>query len=237
MSGEEIYQDPKTHQKDDELYRQLMEKAEKRELLQEFFIPKESGRAFVVEKGQILRIADFEGPQVADFNAFSKENPREMFWSGRTRIFLGSHLTIGGQLWSTPPNMRPMFTIISDTVDHQPLAHGAASHDLLFSRCNERYFEMLTGERGRPNCQDNLAQAIADFDLTPDYVHDAFNIFMTTGVDDQGRLFFLEPDAKKGDYVELYAEIDSIVAVSACPGGCSGPQNKSLEIQIYRPSD
>ena len=75
MSGEEIYQDPKTHQKDDELYRQLREETEKRELLQEFFIPKESGRAFVVEKGQILRIADFEGPQVADFNAFSKENP------------------------------------------------------------------------------------------------------------------------------------------------------------------
>ena len=96
---------------------------------------------------------------------------------------------------------------------------------------------MLTGEKGRPNCQDNLAQAIAEFDLTSDYVHDAFNIFMTTGIDEQGRLFFLEPDAKEGDYVELYAEIDSIVAISACPGGCSGPQNKSLEIQIYRPAD
>ena len=160
-----------------------------------------------------------------------------MFWSGRTRIFLGAHLTVGDQLWSTPPNMRPMFTIIADTVDHQPLPHGAASRDLVFFRCNERYFEMLTGETGRPNCQDNLARAIAAFDLTPDYVHDAFDSFMTTGIDDQDRLFFLESDAKKGDYIDLYAEIEAIVAISSCPGGCSGPQNKPIGVEIYRPSD
>lgn len=86
---------------------------------------------------------------------------------------------------------------------------------------------MLTGEKGWPNCQDNLARAVAAFDLTPDYVHDVFNIFMITGIDDQDRLFFLESDAKKGDYIDLYAEIESIVAISSCPGGCSGPSEQA----------
>ena len=235
MNPKKFDQHPKFHVKDEAFYQRVAEGCEDGELVQEFVIPKETGRAFVVEKGQVLRVIEVEGPQVADFNAFGKDDPREVFWSGRTRIFEGAHLTVGSQLWSTPPGMRPMFTIIADTVEHNPLPHGAASHDLLFSRCNEVYFELLTGEKDRPNCQNNLARAIAEFGLSPDHVHDAFNIFMTTGIDDQDRLFFLDADAQKGDSIDLYAEMNCIVAISACPGGCSGPQNKPLGVEILKP--
>ena len=44
--------------------------------------------------------------------------------------------------------------------------------------------------------------------LSPDYVHDAFNIFMTTGLDENDRFFYLDPEAKQGDYVDLHAEIE-----------------------------
>ncbi len=223
----------KTFEQNQKFYRRIAEDRSLQKLRQEFVIPKETGKAFIVKRGQILRVIDIEGPQVADFNAFNLQEPREMFWSGRTRLLQKAHLTVGHQLWSTPPQMRPMFTIIVDTVEHLPLPHGAASHDLIYSRCNERLFEVVFGEKGRPNCQDNMARAVREFGLTPDYIHDAFNIFMTTGIDDEDRLFFLEPDAKKGDYLDLYAEMDAIVAVSACPGGCSGPQNKAIGIQTY----
>jgi uncharacterized protein YcgI (DUF1989 family) len=36
-----------------------------------------------------------------------------------------------------------------------------------------------------------------------------------------------------GDYVEMVAEIDTVVAVSACPGGCNGEANKGLQIAVF----
>jgi uncharacterized protein YcgI (DUF1989 family) len=214
-----------------------------RKTVKEVVVPARRGRALIVEKHQILRVTCTEGPQVADFNAFNRNDPRQMFWSGRTRILQKTHLTTGDQLFSTPPKMEPMFSIIADTVDHRPLPHDARSHDLIYSRCNAKLYEVVAEEKGMPNCQDNLANAIAEFGLTPDYVHDAFNIFMTTGINDDDRLFYIEPDAKKGDYVELFAEMDCIVAISACPSGSSDQPTGSpttghfgLGLTLYEPT-
>ncbi len=225
------------------LHRRLAEDPSARTLSRELTVPAQKGKAFIVETGQILRVSCPEGPQVADFNAFNHDRPRQMFWSGRSRILQSTHLSVGDRLWSTPPEMEPMFTIIADTVEHKPLPFGAKSHDLLYSRCNAGLYEVVTGVKGLPNCQDNLANAIAEFDLSADHVHDAFNIFMTTGVNDEDRLFYLEPDAKKGDYLELYAEMDCVVAISACPSGSSAQPvdssttgNFPIGIQIFTPT-
>ena len=205
--------------------------------LKNFEIPAREGRGFIVETGRILRIACADGPQVADFIVFNADDPRERFWSARTRVIHGGHLAVGHQLWSTPPRTRPMMTIIADTVVHGEHAHGARSHDLLFCRCDARHYEIVHGQMEIPNCQDNLAQAIAPFGLRPEDVHDPFNIFMTTGMNPDGRPFYLPCDAEKGDYVELIAEIDSLVAISACPGGSSGSQSRPLAITIFKTAD
>ena len=234
MSSAVSYEYPRIDQTRKAYYQRLAQDQNSRRLVHELQVPRLGGRAFVVEKNHVLRVTAIEGPQVADFNAFNKNDPKEMFWSGRTRLLQRAHLSVGDQLWSTPPRMRPMFTIIADTVDHQPLRRNARSHDLMYCRCNERLYELTKNERDAPNCNTNMANAISEFGLTPDYVHDAFNIFMTTGLDDNDRFFYMEPDCKKGDYLELHAEIDCIVAISACPGASSGPQKRPIGIQIYR---
>jgi len=53
--------------------------------------------------------------------------------------------------------------------------------------------------------------------VTPNQVYSAEQ--QKTGINDAGKPFYLPSDARKGDYVELLAEIDCLVAVSACPGG------------------
>lgn len=229
------YSYPRIDAADKAYYLRLAQEKDRRVLLNELVVPRLGGKAFIVEAGQILRVICTEGPQVADFNAFAKDDPREMFWSGRTRLLQRAHLSVGDRLWSTPPRMRPMFTIIADTVEHRPLPGNARSHDLMYCRCNERLYEVTKGEQQAPNCNSNLANAIAAFGLTHDYVHDAFNIFMTTGLGEGDRFFYLEPDARKGDYLELHAEIDCIVAISACPGASSGPEKRPIGIQIFRP--
>ena len=194
------------------------------------------GKACTVAAHQVLRVTCCDGPQVADFNAFAQNDPSEYFWSGRTRTLQGSHLHVGDRLWSTEPKMRPMFTFITDTVEKKPQPHNATSHDLIYSRCSERARELQTGKRGQPNCNDNLKQALREIGFADDYVHDAFNIFMTTGCDDQRRLFYVPSEAKKDDFVELYAEIDAIVAISCCPGASSGPASHGLLIEVFEQS-
>ncbi len=200
--------------------------------LDRFEVPAREGLGFMVETGRVLRITCAHGPQVADFIVFNATDPGERFWSARTRVIHGGHLNVGHQLWSTPPRTRPMMTLIADTVAHDDHPHGARSHDLLFCRCDARHYEIVHGRAGMANCQDNLALALQPFGLGPEDVHDPFNIFMTTGLNADGRPFYLPCDAAKGDYVELIAEIDCLVAISACPGGSSGSESRPLSIEI-----
>jgi uncharacterized protein len=203
-----------------------------RSLVKRELIPARTGRAFRIDQGQVLRLRCPEGPQVADLIAFNADDPRERFWQARTRVVHGGHLGIGDQLWSIPPWTRPMMTIITDTVLHAELADGARSHDLLFCRCDARLYE-LVHKRVGPNCNDNLVAAIAPFGLGPGDVHDPFNIFMTTGLNRAGKPFYLPSDARQGDYIDLLAEMNVLVAISACPGGSSGKQSHPLEVEIF----
>jgi hypothetical protein len=197
------------------------------------YVEKETGSAFPVRQGQVLRISCCDGPQVCDFNAFAIDDPAEHFWSGRTRTLQGAHLSVGDRLWSTEPKMRPMFTIIADTVPRDPLPHNAASHDLIYARCSARAWGLRYGRFDMPNCNTNLTRALQAAGFPATHVHDAFNIFMTTGIDEKHRLFFLPPQARQGDFMELHAEIDTMVAISCCPGDCNGDGNKGLQVTVY----
>ena len=205
--------------------------------LQRFVLPKEQGIAFKVYQKQVLRVIEIEGPQVVDFNAFNLENMKERFCAGRTRTQASAHPRIGHGLWSISPYERPMFTIVGDTVQHKLSPQGAIAHDVLFARCcRSTYLEYdLPDHR---NCHAILTEAIHPFGLVTYDVHDAFNLFMKTGMQDDGTMFIEAPDAKKGDYIDLRAEIDCLVALSTCPSGdvsgTNGPGgNKHVLIEIY----
>lgn len=45
------------------------------------------------------------------------------------------------------------------------------------------------------------------------------NIFQVTGLDAQGKYFMEASPAKKGDYLEMFAEQPLLMALSTCPGG------------------
>jgi uncharacterized protein YcgI (DUF1989 family) len=128
-----------------------------------------------------------------------------------------------------------MFVITADTVKQQPDARGAASHDMLGGRCTRKR-RMFHYGSDSPGCQENIAGAIAEFGLGEEQVHDPFNIFMKTGLDNDGKYFWVPPDAVQGDYIELQAELDCLVAVSICPGRSSGPVNHAVTFEIYDPT-
>jgi uncharacterized protein YcgI (DUF1989 family) len=123
---------------------------------------------------------------------------------------------------------------VADTVDHQVSPAGAVTHDVVSGRCSRSSRVKRYGNDSQ-GCQEILAQAIAEFGLGPEYVHDPFNIFMRTGIGQDGRMFWEEPfDVKAGDYIELLAAFDVIAACSACPGRSSGPGDRAFGVEIYR---
>src|SRR6516225_11901790 len=105
-------------------YQQIAQLETGWKLIETKLVPPCGGGATRMARGRVARIKLTEGPQVVDFNCWSQADNREHFWSGRTRILEGAHLTAGNRLWSTHPWMRPMITIVNDTVRHAPSPGG-----------------------------------------------------------------------------------------------------------------
>jgi uncharacterized protein YcgI (DUF1989 family) len=204
------------------------------------------GKAFVVKKGQSVRIVCVEGPQIADVCFWNANDYKERLWDDQTLNREGFYLTTFSRLWSNMPNFRPMMTIIEDTVETKP-THAYSRHHYIFgSHCNPHYWYWALRDKSHPyvttyNCHYNFIRAVKPFGLVEEDIHDNLNLFMKCYFDLETGLHPVEPsDAKKGDYVEFYAEMDVLVAVSVCPNGSAtlpstvGEQDiKPLGIEIY----
>mgnify|MGYP002349538086 CR=1 FL=1 len=156
-----------------------------------------------------------------DLNIWNLHNPRERFWASRTRQLHASHLTTHDRLWSNLPHLRPMATIIRDTLSwYGADANGGRCHDLLGTRCDPYVNNLLSPSSSYDfHCHSNLVRAIAPWGLTEYDVHDVLNVFQVTGLDPQGRYFMSPCPAKAGDALEFLAEQDLLMALSTCPGG------------------
>jgi uncharacterized protein YcgI (DUF1989 family) len=214
----------------------------------ETLVPPREGRAFDAPAGHVFRIVCVDGPQVGDLNLWSAVNPAERFYSGKTRALHGTHLGVGDRLWSALPFLRPMATVVQDTLGWYGFdADRASVHDVIGTRCDPYTNRLLTGLDYHHCCHSNLTRAVAErlgvpFEAAERHVHDVLNVFMCTGFDDEGRYFMKASPVRAGDFLELFAEIDLIGALSACPGGDCGSGHSSDEarcfpllVEIYRP--
>ncbi|KAK1990428.1 hypothetical protein LX36DRAFT_647867 [Colletotrichum falcatum] len=191
-----------------------------RVLLEEFTLPIRSGRAWKAPAGSIVRISTPEGPQVGDLNVWNAHNPRERFWASRTRQLHASHVSTGDRLWSNLPYMRPLATIVKDTLDwYGEDEHGGRVHDLLGTRCDPYVNAVLSGGSYDFQCHSNLTRAVLPHGLDEGDVHDVINLFQVTGLDEKGRYFMNPCPAQPGDHIEFLAEQDLLMALSTCPGG------------------
>src|SRR5277367_20506 len=90
-----------------------------------------------IPAGSICRISIVDGPQVGDLNLWSLHDPRERMWAARTRQLQRAHVSVYDRLWSNLPFLRPMCTIIEDTLkDYGVDREGGRVHDLLGTRCD-----------------------------------------------------------------------------------------------------
>lgn len=185
--------------------------------------PEEGGRAFVVKKGCSARIVCHERPQIADVFFWNADDHRERFCNDETLNQHGIHLSVFDRIWSTMPRFRPMMTIIEDTVETKPTHPGARHHILLGAHCNPYEWYWALGDKTHPyvtkyNCYHNVTRAVRPLGIRE--LHDNLNLFQKARIDlGTGKSISEPSDAKKGDYVEFYAEMNVLVGVSVCPMG------------------
>ena len=212
--------------------------------------PREGG-CFHVPAGGFFRISSVEGPQVGDLNLWNAHNLDERFYSGKTRAIHGTHITTGERMWSNLPYLRPMATIIEDTLGWYGMDEfGGSIHDVIGTRCDPYTHHLLAGDDYHHCCHSNLSRALADETGRPleeveMQVHDVLNVFMCTGFTrDTGQYFMKASPVRPGDYIEFFAEIDLLGALSACPGGdCSSTHSSDaaachpLLVEIFESAD
>ena len=200
----------------------------------EILVPPREARCFRVPAGGVFRIVSVDGPQVGDLNLWNAGDLSERFFSGKTRALHGTHVTTGDRLWSVLPYLRPMATLIEDTLGWYGIdADGGGVHDVIGTRFDPYTGQLLSGTTYHRCCHSNLTRALADEQGIPlndaeRHVHDVLNVFMCTGFTrNTGQYFMKASPVRPGDRLTLFAEIDLLGALSACPGGDCGGEHSS----------
>ena len=122
-------------------------------------------------------------------------------------------------------------------------------HDVIGTRCDPYTNNLLSGGQYHHCCHSNLTRALADhlnvsLEEAEPHVHDVLNVFMCTGFTrDTGQYFMKASPVRPGDFLEFFAEIDLLGALSACPGGdCSSEHSSDvatchpLLVEVFAPA-
>jgi uncharacterized protein len=208
-------------------------------ILRSHIVPKNTGAAFELKKGQRLRIA---GKSIVDFVAFNLNDLTERFDQARTKtnqvkIFVST----GDILYSKRNNS--MLTIVEDSFKE-------GRHDLQKGMCSRKRFQMVAeGQSKRVfaegvdinptkpeeipdhGCWENLSSAVKLWNIEPDDVPSPFNIFQCMRIDPEtGIMYDTMIRPKDEAHVDFRAEMDLLVAASACPESGRG---QAIRVEIY----
>jgi uncharacterized protein YcgI (DUF1989 family) len=189
-------------------------------------IPPRGGTAFPMYAGQLCRVIDLEGQQVADFLCFDRHDPVDKLSVENTQLLNGTlFISTGHVLYS--PRCTPLMTIVADT---------CGVHDLISGSCSEQSNALRYKVRGTPNCRSTFERVLRPHGIPLAEIPYSFNIFMNTTVSPEGRTRIEEPKSQPGDYVDLRAEIDLLIAISNCPqerNPCNGWKPTTMQVIVY----
>src|SRR5207253_3345570 len=114
-----------------------------------------AGTAVTIKAGQVCRVIDLEGKQVADFICFNLHDFVDKLSPENTQLLNGTlFLTSGHHLYSTKATR--LMTIAADT---------CGVHDLSSGSCSEYTNAFRYGVRGTPNCRTNFERALKPYGI------------------------------------------------------------------------
>jgi uncharacterized protein YcgI (DUF1989 family) len=171
-------------------------------------IPARRGKAARVRAGQHVRVVNTHGVQVVDTWAFSAADPTEWMAMEASRAWFMKLAAAVGDSFVTN-RRRKILTLVEDT--------SGGRHDTLMAACDVERYGLLGVKGHHDNCRDNLHAALAELGLTVPATPSPLNLFMNIPWTSAGALAWAEPVSTPGSYVRLRAEMDLVIAFSACP--------------------
>jgi uncharacterized protein YcgI (DUF1989 family) len=167
------------------------------------------GKGVRLSSGQRLQIINTHGSQVVDLFAHNAADLGETLSIQHSRnVWYRLQPRPGDQLWTQ--HRRPILTLIEDT--------SPGVHDTLFPCCDAARYRQLRVHGYHRNCADNWREALAGMGLLPPQdVPTALNLFMNVPVAADGTFKILPPVSRPGDQVTFRAEMNCVIALSACP--------------------
>lgn len=165
--------------------------------------------AAVLHRGQTLRIIDLAGNQAVDFLAYVATDPEERYDAQVTVTAQRSLFLRTGSVLRTDEG-RPLLTVLDTTCAH---------HDTIGGACSPESNTLRYGHHTRHQhaCVDNFLTALAPWGLGKRDIVSNVNWFMNVPVEADGTLGIVDGISAPGLYVELRAELDTLVAISNCP--------------------
>ena len=171
-------------------------------------IPARRGKAARVRAGQHVRIVNTHGTQVVDAWAFSAADLTEWMAMEASRAWFMRLAAAVGDSFVTN-RRRLILTLVEDT--------SGCAHDTLMAPCDAERYGLLGVTGPHDNCRDNLHAALAELGLKIPATPPSLNVFMNIPWTADGRLSWGEPVSPPGSYARFRAEMDLVVAFSACP--------------------
>jgi uncharacterized protein len=168
-----------------------------------------------IPKGRHLRIIDIGGQQAVDFLAFDLANTEHRYNNANSiKLNRTIYVTKGFKLYSDVAEV--LMAVVQDTVGR---------HDTIGGACSSQVNKLRYGIGGTCACRDNFLVALKQRGMSARDIHANVNFFMNVPVEADGSAEIVEGLSTPGDFVELRAEMDTLVVMSNCPqfyNPCSG---------------
>lgn len=184
-----------------------------RPTLYEETVPGGGHTSFVLKRGQLLRITDIEGGANVSLLLFNAAEKSERLNLPDT--LKGQHtakLTTGHCLYSDMGKV--LAAITADTCGWHDSFGGVLSAEEVAEKYGQGRYQELRNGFFR-NGTDNLLVEMGKWNLNLQDLLMNLNLFSRVDVDANGAFQFQSGNSQAGDYVELYAPMDTLVVLTA----------------------
>jgi uncharacterized protein YcgI (DUF1989 family) len=202
----------------------------------EAHVPHNTGWSSEIKQGQVIRII---ATTTVDFVCFRLQNLRERFDQARTKVYnMKLFVSVGDKLMGR--DNQHMMTILVDRFKE-------GTHDLQKGMCSGYRFQLAKQEnrlgeyypreiKEIPDhgCYENLSRALTSYGIIPEDIPSPLNLNQHMKIDGtSGRMEHTQVRPKPGNYMDIRAEMDLLVAFSACPDLPVG--GKPVDVMIFEP--
>lgn len=161
----------------------------------------------MVPVGSTLKVVDVEGCQIGDLFVLAASDLDERLSPGVTRLINFTPFPhLGESFYSN--RRRSLLTLLEDT--------SPGLHDMTFAPCDAELYRTFNAGDEHPNCRDNYFRAMAALGVAAHSHPDPINVFQNTPVNLNGSYTIGAALSRPGDYIALRANIDLIIALTAC---------------------